>query len=609
MITPMKKVTILCMDSEKQATLEALRSLGILHVTPLRTPSGASLNEAKSNTARIRKALDALPSKTPKGIAPAEVENPVEAVNELVQAKKVASDEISEMQTLLTRFGSFGNLDPETVKQLDERGVFIRLYEVAPSKTLKLEEGSDAKVFAFGSNNNGDLFAVFNLGTEPAAVSNATEMTLPAVSIAEMKAKLDAAKAEVERCDGALASLSSKRAAIKSEVTEAEDEQALQEAACGMIGGAGVSIIQGYCPAPRLAELEAAVKANGWGLKAEDPSDEDMVPTLLTHKPFAKPMEFLYSIIGISPGYREVDVSAVVLCFFSLFFAMIVGDAFYGLLFLAITIYARKKMPNASSSGFNFMYLMSVMTIIWGILNASYLGFPTEMKDGVAASWASYFDLVNYDFVPSKLKTVMLWLRDQDNTKYFCFILALIQLSIAHAWNVFIKIKKKSTVAFAQLGWLFMNWVMFCLAGFMVLNKPLPGFVLPLFIVALVLLVLFSVPPSRLKEEWVSLPMLVLNVVNSFVDVISYIRLFAVGMSGAAIAETFTEMLSPLFGSAVGIFVAAIVLLLVHALNIALAVMGVAVHAVRLNTLEFSNGLELQWSGFDFNPLKKRNCN
>ena len=100
--------------------------------------------------------------------------------------------------------------------------------------------------------------------------------------------------------------------------------------------------------------------------------------------------------------------------------------------------------------------------------------------------------------------------------------------------------------------------------------------------------------------------MLVLDIVNSFTDVISYIRLFAVGMSGAAIAEAFNGMLSPLFGSAVGVAGAALVLLGVHGLNIALAVMGVAVHAVRLNTLEFSNGLGLEWSGFAFTPFAKQ---
>ena len=97
-----------------------------------------------------------------------------------------------------------------------------------------------------------------------------------------------------------------------------------------------------------------------------------------------------------------------------------------------------------------------------------------------------------------------------------------------------------------------------------------------------------------------------LNTISCFGNVMSYIRLFAVGMSGAAIAEAFNDMLSPLFGSAVGIAGAAFLLLFVHGLNIALAVMGVAVHAVRLNTLEFSNGLGQEWSGFAFAPFAKQ---
>ena len=158
----------------------------------------------------------------------------------------------------------------------------------------------------------------------------------------------------------------------------------------------------------------------------------------------------------------------------------------------------------------------------------------------------------------------------------------------------------------AQVGWLIGCWVMFFLACKMVLGIEMPAFVIPMFIVEAVLLVLFTVPPKRLKQDFISIPMLVLDVVNSFTDVISYIRLFAVGMSGAAIAEAFNDMLSPLFGSAVGIAGAAFLLLFVHGLNIALAVMGVAVHAVRLNTLEFSNGLGQEWSGFAFAPFAKQ---
>jgi len=99
--------------------------------------------------------------------------------------------------------------------------------------------------------------------------------------------------------------------------------------------------------------------------------------------------------------------------------------------------------------------------------------------------------------------------------------------------------------------------------------------------------------------------MLPLNLVSNLTDVISYIRLFAVGMAGYSVANAFSGMIAPLFGTALGSACAALILLLVHALNIALAGMGVAVHAVRLNTLEFSNSVGVEWSGRPYTPFMK----
>ncbi len=617
MITPMKKVTILCLEKDKEASLETLREMGILHVTPLVNPTGAKLNAAKSKVVRIRKALEALPAKVGKDAAlekSLDDQMPVDAIHQMVQVKKDVTDEISKLHNDLNRLNTFGNLDPETIKSLERSGVFVKLYEVEPSKTLFAPE--DAVVLPFGQNLTGKLYAVVSKGCAPAEVKDAVELALPSMSLAQMRERLENANQELSKADQALEGLAAKRSEINSELASADEEYELQEAASGMLAGASVAMIQGFAPAPRLEEIRKAAKENGWGVRAEEPSEDDMVPTLLTHKPIAKPMQFLYDIIGIVPGYREIDVSAVFLAFFSLFFGIIVGDAFYGALFLALTIVARKKAPKSKSAGFSFMYLMSGATIVWGVLNASYLGLSPEI-----APWVAYLDLATYSWCPAPLKGAMEWIRQSSNMQFFCFCIAVVHLTIAHVWNVCVQIKRKSTTALAQVGWLFSTWYMFFLAGNMVLGEKVPEVFRNFFsgptsapmiyvlIAGVVLLVLFSVPPSKLKEEWISIPMLALNIVNNFVDVISYIRLFAVGLSGAAIAESFSEMLSPMFGSVGGLLGAAIVLLLVHALNIALAVMGVAVHAVRLNTLEFSNGLDLQWSGFGFNPFKKRKTN
>lgn len=644
MITPMKKVTILTVASAVEESLEALRSMEILHVTPLKAAAGSKLNAAKGEVSRVQKALENVPEKTPKGITPASAEGVtgvslVDEIQQLIADRKEAEINKEQAEEELAKLSKFGNLDPATVAELAKKGVFVKLYVADVKKEAfdVADSAAEATVQEFGSDENGSYFAVISKGEAPAAVQGSfAEIAMPAKSLVVYREMDEAAKATLARVDKRLGELASLRDEIEDRLDEVSDEYNMVETESSMMGDSNVSAIQGFCPAPRVAELQAAAKKNGWGLLVDDPSEEDNIPTLLGYNKLTKPMQFLYDIIGIAPGYNEVDVSSVFLCFFSIFFAMIVGDSAYGILFLALALFARKKMPKANAAGFHFIYLMSITTIIWGVINASFLGFTPEL-----AGWSYYLDIANYNFIPEPVRNVLYWIRSNAPTdparfevykqfcqnftflpasfvpkgagasqmqhiQLFCFCIAVVHLSIAHAWNVIVRLKRKDSTFMAQVGWLLGSWVMFFLACNMVLGVELPGFVIPMFIVEVVLLLLFTVPPSRLKQDFISIPMLVLDIVNSFTDVISYIRLFAVGMSGAAIAEAFNGMLAPLFGSAVGIAGAALILLFVHGLNIALAVMGVAVHAVRLNTLEFSNGLGMEWSGFAFKPFAKQ---
>ena len=635
MITPMKKITILCMESHKQEALEILRDMGILHVTPLKTPVGASLNAAKREVSRIQKVYEAIPSvknaKSTSGISKAEL---LLQVQELLECQKVQEETLANAKIALERYKAFGNLDPETIVALESKNIFVRLYTAEANKPFEAEKGAFVKSYA--ENPDGVCYAVINTGNAPAAILTPhASLVLPEHSIAFYQSEMEKAKAKLHEIENKLASLAAEKDKVKECLVEASDATVFEETASGMLSSGILAAIQGFSPANRLGELQNASKKYGWVVQAEDPSETDEVPTLLSYNKLSKPMQFLYDIIGIAPGYREVDVSSVFLCFFSIFFAMIVGDTAYGLLFLAIALIVRKKMPKANPAGFHFIYLMSGMTILWGVINASFLGLTPDL-----AHWSYYVDICNYDFLSEPIRNALYWIRtkapsdpvrfeayktfaqnlpflpqsfvplkagaDQmQHIQLFCFCIAVVHLSIAHFWNIIVRIKQKSTTALAQVGWLLGTWVMFFLALQMVLGIKMPDFVIPVLCVEVVLLFLFTVPLKRLKQDFISIPMLVLDIVNSFTDVISYIRLFAVGMSGAAIAEAFSEMLSPLFGSAVGVFGAAILLLFVHALNIALAVMGVAVHAVRLNTLEFSNGLGLEWSGFAFKPFSK----
>lgn len=599
MITPMKKVTILCIESLKTITLEELRSMGLLHVIHLQSPTGSDLNYAKAELQRVQKAIDEVPSKGKKNIAPISdaADSLVDEVQKLIAERKESEEMLSQMKAELSRYEVYGELNPSQITALSEKGIYIRLFETEKNKKPVTEDDS-ALIYHYGKNIYGDCYVIINRGESPSEVTNANELRLPSCSISEMKSNIFQSEKALSKIQSRLEEIATVKDSLKSQLLSVSDNYTLKEVDAGMLETSGIAMIQGFCPVPRISELKSKAPKLGWGLKIEDPTEDDAVPTLIAYNKLSRPMKFLYDIIGISPGYNEMDVSMVFLAFFSIFFAMIVGDTAYGIIFLILTLVAQAKMPKAPKAAFHFLILMSCTTIIWGFLNNSFLGFSPAA-----------LDLAQKSFLPEGVRKVALWVRDASNVQYLCFILGVIHLTIAHIWNFILRLKQKSTTALAQLGWLFSTWFMFFLASNMVLKKEMPEFAMPLFITGLVLIVLFMVQPKNIKKEWISFPMLIFDVINNFVDIISYIRLFAVGMAGVAIAQAFNMMLSPLFGSAVGIAVSVIALFFVHCLNIALGIMGVAVHALRLNTLEFSNHLGLQWSGSEFTPFVKQKMN
>jgi V/A-type H+/Na+-transporting ATPase subunit I len=139
-----------------------------------------------------------------------------------------------------------------------------------------------------------------------------------------------------------------------------------------------------------------------------------------------------------------------------------------------------------------------------------------------------------------------------------------------------------------------------------VLNMQFPPFMGYVFIAGVVLIALFMTPVKALKDEWFNHAMLPLNLVSNFVDVVSYIRLFAVGTASYAVANSFNTMLGGMFEHWYTAIFASLFLFLAHALNIVLSLMGVMVHGVRLNTLEFSGHVGMQWTGLAYDPFRRQ---
>jgi len=266
------------------------------------------------------------------------------------------------------------------------------------------------------------------------------------------------------------------------------------------------------------------------------------------------------------------------------------------LIFLASTFLVRRKFKKAPFEPFVLMYVLSGATIIWGALSGTYFGSEAiaqlPILKAIVNPNISSFDLSSSGFNDNQTFMISL-----------CFLIGAIHLTIAH---LLVAIKNlKSLKMISQIGWVGIIWSLYFIAGSLVLGKEFPQVGIYLFIVSLILTLLFSNAENGiLKGLGATLGSLPLNIISGFSDVVSYLRLFAVGYASVVVAHSFNQMAigSGINSIASGI-IAAIILLLGHSLNIILGAMAIIVHGIRLNMLEFSGHLNMEWSGIKYRPF------
>ena len=302
-------------------------------------------------------------------------------------------------------------------------------------------------------------------------------------------------------------------------------------------------------------------------------------------------MKALFDGLGIAPAYTESDVSVPFMCYFSLFFAMLVGDGAYGAIFLAATLLLRRKLPR---SWFVMLAVFSSATVLWGALSNTWFGAQIPF----CANWPT-----------------VKWLADPSygNMMLLCFTIGVSHLMLARLWNAVCRLPDSTAVA--EFGWagvlLFMYFVTNSIVG---IFPSIPAWAFWMFGASLVAVFGFSVKPSELKTRGAELGMLPLNIMSALGDIISYVRLFAVGLASVKVAENFNSMATGLVSPGNAWWLNAImsvamvaILVVGHGLNLAMAGLSILVHAVRLNTLEFSNHKGVSWSGYGFSPFRKNN--
>ncbi len=589
MIVRMKKASILVQAKDAESAVEALRSLGVLHVEHQQAPKGKDLNSLTEDLALVNEAMTVLSLEefsvpcSPEKAAmlssdwKAAAKHLIDLWKRLDQLQEFSRGLVNKMSEL----EGWGDFDPQAIRALREKNIFISLYQVPEKEMGRFPSETTVKVT---SRRKGLVnCAVVSLGKAEIPFK---EIELPAMGLRQIKKRLEEDKDVMRSIIDEIHTFSACRAKLRGIKKSLEKALTFQEALRGMGGSGAISYLGGYVPVDTVEKLKEAARTQKWGIRIVDPSEADRVPTLVRNPRWISVISPVFKMIEVIPGYRELDISLWFLVFFSVFFGMLIGDAGYGAVYFCATLWAQKKWGKRlnSNSLFILFYILSACAILWGLLTATIFG----------QLW-----------LPAAVKPLVPALRNDRNVQELCFFLGALHLSIAHCWRLILK--APSLTALVDLGWISILWGAFFLARTLILGAVFPLWCKWLFLAGMCLVVLFTNPNKNiLKGIGGGLGNLLLNLVNNFTDIVSYIRLFAVGLATVAVADSFNAMAMGIgYNSILTGLATSLILLLGHALNIILGPLAILVHGVRLNVLEFCTHLDIKWSGFAYTPLRE----
>ncbi len=600
MIERMKKIIVVTPAIRKTEMLNAIRDFGVVHISQKSAPE-SKYTEKFSSLDKIRAALSEQPKVPQNPVLEKKEFNALnERLSQAVSSIKPLEDELFALSNEKAKISAWGMVDPKDVKALAKEGVQLSFYQLSNKEIAQLPE--DVKFIRLSDSSKTKTIAVVG---EPLNESFSTaKLELPMRGVGEIDVEFSRASLALHEAKTLITSSAAYISSYDHYMLKTSDEILYSSVSGAVEQEESLCCLTGFIPVTDLDSFKVLAKENCWAYAFDDPTDEDPVPTKVRYNKVTRMMQPVFEMLGTVPGYNEYDISMWFLLFFALFFAMIIGDAVYGLLFIAVAAALQiktKKLTNLTM----LIYVMGGATLVWGALTGTWLGSEKAMEIPFLrmlvipniANYPEYFGVAADDA--------------QNTVMKFCFMIGTIQLSLACLMNFVRNFKQRSLAFVSDLASLALTVSLYYLILMLVVGanvnvKVVFGVIGTCF----VLTVLFGSQEagqsfaSGVKAGLGGAFTTFLNTISAFGNVMSYIRLFAVGMASLAIAQSFNGMADSMLQ---GLALPAGILILVigHGLNIVMGMLSVVVHGMRLNLLEFSGQLGMEWAGIPYEPFKK----
>lgn len=599
MIAPMKRVFLLMSEKERRNAARKLRSLGLVHLEPL-SGTGETWQALAEECSKLESALAILsdygPQPGEEKLGQRDALDLAEHILKLQEDIKQGYEKAAALSQEIERVRPWGDFDPDALRSLAAGGLSLRLATIPIKHLAALCETHDVITLSRVKS-----LARVALLAEPQAElpQDALEFRPPEASLSTLSERLATIKSGIKADKEAIALYAPNQAAMRAVMDDLSRDLQLETYRSGAPAESGVLWYSGWVPAKEAPALEKDAARFGWAIILDEPKEEEQPPTKIENNALVRIVQPIFDFMGTVPNYREYDISAWFLLFFGLFFAMIFGDAGYGSLMLGLVgVFAlRSKLKKGRvPDGLKLFLFLSSLTVLWGGASGSWFGLTKDALPSFLADLA--------------LEPIAMWNPDStDNIKVLCFILGGVHLAIAHIKNILRDFPKPKFIG--QVGSLMLVVGMYYLVLNLVVSAakfPIPAWSLYMIGIGFSLSFIFGSwetgPIQSILDSLKNIISIFLGTVSFFADIVSYIRLWAVGLAGVAISQTVNGMASPLMRIPLALVFGVLILFIGHGLNLVMGALSVVVHGMRLNLLEFSGHMGMEWSGYQYQPFK-----
>jgi V/A-type H+-transporting ATPase subunit I len=600
----MKKLTFLVFYKEYEAFLQRLHDMGVIHIqtkeqgqivdatlqsdVQLLGRCNATINALEMLVGKDANTVASLPSKESR----VEATTLLDSYDALLAEKADVEQRLSALRKDQALLAPWGDFDPASVKRLADAGYEMNFY-TCPLRAYDEEWESTCHAVVISQDKQKMNFITVTVAGDVTEI-DAETCHLPEASLSDIEARIEQLEEQLAGFDGRLLAFAAENVTSLRAAREALDDNidfARVRLAGEPVAADKLILLQGWAPEKSIEGIRANLDASGAFYEVSDPTPEDEIPIQLSNGRFARLFEPLTRLYML-PQYNELDLTLFFAPFFMLFFGLCLGDMGYGLLMIvALPIFTKLfKLINPDFSKW-LVVLFGASTILCGTLSGSFFGF-------------SLYDL-NIPFV-QKMKSFLF----TDNSTMFTVSLCIGVVQILFGMvlkTINLTIQCGFKYAVSTIGWLVL---LITVIVAMLLKVP---FTNPIVLVLLCLAgigILFFQSPG--KNPLLNIGLALWDTYNMATgllgDVLSYVRLFALGLSGGILANVFNNMavgMSPKI-PVIGFLVTVLIFCVGHALNIFMNILGAIVHPMRLTFVEFFKNAGFTGGGEAYKPFGQK---